>query len=652
MDPSDGATRDDGKVATADATTTADSNDGHGEQALSLPEEGTGDSKIKESPSEAKDEPLQSAVPSEYAMGPPLHPKDTQTEIVAAKAPSEPTAVAMEEESITGKGSNTAEIEEPNVEEPTVKAEPTGYTVEGDGDEDEKAQGKKRPTPDSEQQVPSKRQKVLSSDRNIGEQAEANENDYKLVKTEGEGITQAVPDVKDVSDVPTSSTGALQPSTVERGYEWLGRFIPAQHEPPLPVGEGTGLVYDERMCEHFPLTDDTHPESPMRIKAIYNMLVERKLAQRCIRVPSREATKEEICSVHNESYRQVVQAIGKIEETPLQVMESMYDSIYMNKKSGMAARISAGSTVEIVKRVVNGELKNGVAVVRPPGHHAEAHAAKGFCFFNNVAVAAMIAVKTMGVKRVLVLDWDIHHGNGTQHMFKDDKRVLYFSVHRYDHGTFYPGSTDAGPKKVGGERAEGYNMNVAWNGGGMGDGDYIGMFHQLLLPVAYEFAPQLVLISAGFDSARGDPLGGCDISPAGFAHMTHSLMALAQGKVVLVLEGGYNLGAISHSFAACTATLLGDPPRMLGRIFPTKRATRAVKDTMRHHAPYWTCCSHTFEGSRFPLPQGTLTTGDDDDDEEEDEDYRGGEGDEDEDEEDSKEEASKEISHTSVGMES
>jgi len=369
--------------------------------------------------------------------------------------------------------------------------------------------------------------------------------------------------------------------------------IERTHEPLLPVGHGTGLVYDARMCQHHSLTDDAHPESPLRIKAIYNMLVEKRLAERCVTVPSREATQEEICSVHSETYRQLVQALDKVPEKSSKSLERLYDSIYLNKRTGLAARISAGSTVELVTRIAQGKLKNGVAVVRPPGHHAERFSSKGFCFFNNVAIAARIAVDKLGLKRVLVLDWDIHHGNGTQHMFEDDKRIFYFSVHRYDHGRFYPSSVDGGPKEVGIDKAKGYNMNVGWNGGGMGDGDYLGVFHQLLLPVAYEFAPQLVIISAGFDSARGDPLGGCDISPAGFAHMTHSLMALAQGKIALVLEGGYDLSAISHSFAACTAVLLGDPPQMLGRISASKRATRSIHDTKRQHAPYWTCCAQS-----------------------------------------------------------
>ncbi|GAB5371869.1 hypothetical protein AAMO2058_001616900 [Amorphochlora amoebiformis] len=479
-------------------------------------------------------------------------------------------------------------------------------------------ESKKRQIDNPDPQPPNKRVKTEENEH---------EEDIPSVLEKEEGGDEKLHDEKVLgTDVATSSAGrdpegtqlsSYAPPGAGRGYYFMDEWRPVTHEEPLKVGTGTGLVYDERI--------------PMRIKSIYSMLLDKKLAHRCTRVEAREATVDELRTVHSESYRQVVSAIKNLGEMPLKTMERMYDSIYLNKKSGLAARISAGSTVEIVKRVVEGKLRNGVAVVRPPGHHAERHASKGFCFFNNVAIAAKVATDKLGVNRVLILDWDIHHGNGTQHMFEDDKKVLYFSVHRYDHGSFYPGSSDGGPRKVGNKPAEGYNMNVGWNGGGLGDGDYIGLFHQLLLPVAYEFSPQLILISAGFDSARGDPLGGCDISPNGFAHMTHALMGLAQGKVVMVLEGGYNLSAISQSFAACTAVLLGDPPKMLGRVFPSKKALRAMMDTKRYHAPYWMCCtrSASYEQPQFTLPgvNGGLN-----DDEEEDKDYSGGEDEEEDDE--------------------
>ncbi|XP_042370787.1 histone deacetylase 6-like [Plectropomus leopardus] len=184
------------------------------------------------------------------------------------------------------------------------------------------------------------------------------------------------------------------------------------------------------------------------------------------------------------------------------------------------------------------QVSNGVAIVRPPGHHAERDSPCGFCFFNTAALAARHAQKISqdAPLRVLILDWDVHHGNGTQHIFEDDESVLYVSLHRYDNGTFFPSSEDAAPDRVGVSKGVGFNVNVAWSGGRMGDSDYLAAFHRVVMPIATEFNPGLVLVSAGFDAARGDPLGGYHVTPEGYAHLTHLLMSLAGGRVLLILE--------------------------------------------------------------------------------------------------------------------
>jgi histone deacetylase 6 len=161
----------------------------------------------------------------------------------------------------------------------------------------------------------------------------------------------------------------------------------------------------------------------------------------------------------------------------------------------------------LVRRVMAGDLRNGMAIIRPPGHHAEAHHARGFCIINNVAVAASHARRALGARRVLVVDWDVHHGNGTQRMFLNDPTVLYFSVHRYDHGRFFPHSLDGAPEAVGAGPGEGFTVNVAWNGPGMGDGEYLEAWRRVLMPIARAFEPDLVLVSAGFDGAQ--VRGGC-----------------------------------------------------------------------------------------------------------------------------------------------
>ncbi|XP_031735552.1 histone deacetylase 6-like, partial [Anarrhichthys ocellatus] len=237
------------------------------------------------------------------------------------------------------------------------------------------------------------------------------------------------------------------------------------------------------------------------------------------------------------------------------------------------------------------QVSNGVAIVRPPGHHAERDSPCGFCFFNTAALAARHAqeISHDAPLRVLILDWDVHHGNGTQHMFEDDDSVLYISLHRYDNGTFFPSSEDAAPDRVGVSKGAGFNVNVAWSGGRMGDSDYLAAFHSVVMPIATEFNPGLVLVSAGFDAARGDPLGGYHVTPEGYAHLTHLLMSLAGGRILLILEGGYNLSSISDSMAMCTSVLLGDPPPSLVTPPPPPHhsAIVTINEVIRHHAPYW-----------------------------------------------------------------
>ena len=221
------------------------------------------------------------------------------------------------------------------------------------------------------------------------------------------------------------------------------------------------------------------------------------------------ATKEDICLVHDESHWEKMSELPKMSQADLDSYADTLDSIYLNPNSFDCALLSAGNVIAVVDAVCNDEASKGVAIVRPPGHHAEADDACGFCIFNNAAVAAKYAINSHDLKRVLIVDWDVHHGNGIQNIFYDDPNVLYISIHRYDNGTFFPGRPDAGADFVGSERGEGFNVNIPWNGSGMGDTEYALAFYNIVLPIAYEFNPDLVLVSAGFDAARGDPLGRC-----------------------------------------------------------------------------------------------------------------------------------------------
>lgn len=185
------------------------------------------------------------------------------------------------------------------------------------------------------------------------------------------------------------------------------------------------------------------------------------------------------------------------------------------------------AVIDVAAAVWQGRAKNGMALVRPPGHHADCSHSRGFCVFNNVGAAARMLV-SRGAKKVLIIDWDVHHGDGTENMFYCDPAVLYISIHRYDHGSFYPRSGH--PSRCGDGAGLGYNINIALNGKGYGDKDYQMIFDHVVMPVARAYSPDIVLVSCGFDAGRGDPLGEFDLTAAGYAMMTRMLLSLADGK--------------------------------------------------------------------------------------------------------------------------
>uniref|UniRef100_A0A8C2BVF4 Protein deacetylase HDAC6 n=1 Tax=Cyprinus carpio TaxID=7962 RepID=A0A8C2BVF4_CYPCA len=346
----------------------------------------------------------------------------------------------------------------------------------------------------------------------------------------------------------------------------------------------TGLVYDQRMMLHHNMWDGHHPELPQRISRIFCRHEELGLLSRCLRIPARLATEEELALCHS-----TIKSTEHMKPRDLHRLGNDYNSIYICNESYTCALVAAGSCFNSVRAIITGQVRNGVAIVRPPGHHAEKDTACGFCFFNTAALTARYAQSiTHESLRVLILDWDVHHGNGTQHIFEEDDSVLYISLHRYEDGTFFPSSEDANYDKVGLGKGTGYNVNIPWNGGKMGDPEYMAAFHHIVMPIAREFAPELVLVSAGFDAARGDPLGGYQVTPEGYAHLTHQLMSLAAGRVLVILEGGYNLTSISESMSMCTSMLLGDSPPSLDNLPPPKTsATVTINNVLRAHAPFW-----------------------------------------------------------------
>uniref|UniRef100_A0A3Q1FB15 histone deacetylase n=1 Tax=Acanthochromis polyacanthus TaxID=80966 RepID=A0A3Q1FB15_9TELE len=341
-----------------------------------------------------------------------------------------------------------------------------------------------------------------------------------------------------------------------------------------------GLVYDAQMQKHQCICGDNsrHPEHAGRVQSIWSRLHERGLRSQCERIRTRKATIEELQSVHSEKH---VLLFGtnplnrlKLDNPKLAGILSQQiivmlpcggigvddDTIWNEHHTSTASRIAAGCVTDLALKVAQGELKNGFAVVRPPGHHATHSSPLGFCFFNSVAIAAKQLQHKLNVSKILIVDWDVHHGNGTQEAFYNDPSVLYISLHRYDDGNFFPGSGH--PSEVGAGAGEGFNVNVGWTGGlnpPMGDAEYLAAFRAVVMPIAHKFSPDVVLVSAGFDAVEGhsSPLGGYKVTAKCFGFLTRQLMSLAGGRVVLALEGGHDLKAICDASEACVSALLG-----------------------------------------------------------------------------------------------
>ncbi|OGP55205.1 MAG: histone deacetylase [Deltaproteobacteria bacterium RBG_13_52_11b] len=313
----------------------------------------------------------------------------------------------------------------------------------------------------------------------------------------------------------------------------------------------TGIVKHETYMEH--VMDPGHPESPERLRAIYQMLEEKEMKGQVERVKPREATREELLAIHSPDYIDLVASTAGKAHYRLDMDTST------SAQSYEAAILAAGGLMELVKAVMEGKLDNGFALVRPPGHHAERTKAMGFCVFNNVAIAAMYAIKNFALDRILIVDWDVHHGNGTQHSFYEDPRVLYVSTHRY--GFFFPGTGAA--TEVGRGKGEGFTVNIPISSRG-DDSLYGNYFDSILKPIALEYKPQLVLVSAGFDIHYDDPLGGMEVTPKGFSRLTQILMEIAEaaahGKLVITLEGGYSISGQCQSVKAVLKELSQNSP--------------------------------------------------------------------------------------------
>jgi len=313
--------------------------------------------------------------------------------------------------------------------------------------------------------------------------------------------------------------------------------------PPPPTEPAQALLLDDlRFDRHLP--PGHHPERPERLAAARAAVGEARV--RFEPVLPRMATDEELARVHDPSF------IEKLAR--LRGQHGYLDpDTYVSSESVDIARLAAGSLVAMVDAMLTGPVSKGVALLRPPGHHARPAQAMGFCLLNNVAIAAAHA-RARGLSRVAVVDWDVHHGNGTQEMFWREPGVLYISTHQFP---FYPGTGDVDERGAG--EGKGYTVNVPLTAGG-GDGVYASAFERVVLPVLAAYEPELVLVSAGFDAAARDPLAQMELSPDAFGWMARALARIADasaaGRMALVLEGGYDLVALQAGITSAIAGMI------------------------------------------------------------------------------------------------
>ena len=306
----------------------------------------------------------------------------------------------------------------------------------------------------------------------------------------------------------------------------------------------TLITTDARMLEHN--AGPGHPESPARLSCLLRDLDYNPILGTTVRSP-RQATDADLEAVHSAAYCATLRALAGH-------AAQLDPDTALSAGSYTAARLAAGAALEAMDDVWYGRADNAFALVRPPGHHAERSRAMGFCMFNNAAIAAE-AARRLGAQRVMILDWDVHHGNGTQHIFQGRRDVLYASSHQYP---FYPGT--GAPEETGTGEGAGFTVNCALPAG-LGDADYGAVFHDVFLPAGRAFRPDIILVSAGFDPHAADPLAQMRVTEHGFAAMCSAMSALAKeccgGKLVLLLEGGYDLHALRDSVRTCLDVLTG-----------------------------------------------------------------------------------------------
>lgn len=330
----------------------------------------------------------------------------------------------------------------------------------------------------------------------------------------------------------------------------------------------TACLYSPVFLEH---EEEGHPESPERLLEIMRALKETGLVPRLTAIEPIAATDEQILAVHTPNH------LARVKSLVAHGGGHFDIDTYANARSLDAARLAAGALVRAVDAVMAREIDNAFALVRPPGHHATPDRAMGFCLFNHIAIAAQHALNSHKLERVMIVDYDVHHGNGTQNIFYHTPRVLYCSVHQFPH---YPGTGDW--DELGAGAGRGFTINVPLPPR-VGDAGYQRIFDELFFPLADRYRPQLVLVSAGYDAHWSDPLAAENLSIAGYGAMARTLVEIAgahcAGRIVFALEGGYNMPALAHGVATTFHALLGDAeiPDPLG---PSPRGSRNIDESI------------------------------------------------------------------------
>ena len=293
--------------------------------------------------------------------------------------------------------------------------------------------------------------------------------------------------------------------------------------------KNVGFIYDDIFLKHE--TPDWHPERKERLIQIIDTLKKSGLWEKLIHIKPLRATHNDVALVHVPEYIKRIENFGKGFLDP---------DTYMSEDSLEASLYAAGSVIQAVEKCRKGEIQRAFCAVRPPGHHAESNRAMGFCIFNNIAAGARHAQK-IGYKKVFIIDFDVHHGNGTQHIFEADDTVFYFSTHQYPH---YPGTGGDSEKGIG--KGEGYTYNVPMPGGS-GDKEYLYVYQNILPDTVNRFKPDIILVSSGYDIHNNDPLSDIRISDEGIRGIVNSILSCSSNPFVFALEGGYNLSALGES---------------------------------------------------------------------------------------------------------